>query len=514
MLIIAAFVGKSFAQDNDKSDRPKITISKETTWFTEPLNEHGEVDYVEASNQHFSKGVTPRNNLANAVIKVAGISQSEPGTRLKEELNRWLGINDLPDHNECLVDFDQYAEGKLDNDDLVEAESHTFDNPWSREKNPVAAAWIDKYTPVVDWYIKQIDAKRAYFLPIVASDDHPGSLVFVDYYGANPRRIARYLRVRALMRLHQNDIDACMADLIAIRKTAALVCKGKNLIELLTGLAIQGIAAPVEMQMCFQDGVKGTHLQRYDEAIRQIQFSCDMQAIIDHHDRFLFLNSAVEVKNGDVACFEYWLASVNHEPIPPFFVKSVRRLVDWDLLLQNANSRLNNVVALLSYGTHMEKLDRLTKLEHDFLSEARAREFPERLWMLLLSTGDKKANELLNALEQQISTKTVYKQSYTAYSEKLVWEDLFKLNLALHRYRLKHGDYPETLTELQPEYAAEIPSDLFSQESLHYKKTNGHFQLYSVGRNRVDDGGDISTIHKDLGLTSDPKLWNARFDDE
>ena len=41
---------------------PKITISKEATWGTEPLDERGFVVDFEAINRRFSAGVTPENN--------------------------------------------------------------------------------------------------------------------------------------------------------------------------------------------------------------------------------------------------------------------------------------------------------------------------------------------------------------------------------------------------------------------------------------------------------------------
>ena len=46
------------------SSSARITVSKETTYFTEPLQPDGYVDYVAALNQRCSDGVTPENNAA------------------------------------------------------------------------------------------------------------------------------------------------------------------------------------------------------------------------------------------------------------------------------------------------------------------------------------------------------------------------------------------------------------------------------------------------------------------
>ena len=60
----------------------------------------------------------------------------------------------------------------------------------------------------------------------------------------------------------------------------------------------------------------------------------------------------------------------------------------------------------------------------------------------------------------------------------------------LERYRLTHGQFPETLDALIPQFADKIPHDLITGEPLKYHRTeDGYFVLYSVGWNGKDDGG-------------------------
>jgi hypothetical protein len=60
----------------------------------------------------------------------------------------------------------------------------------------------------------------------------------------------------------------------------------------------------------------------------------------------------------------------------------------------------------------------------------------------------------------------------------------------LERYRLAHGQYPETLDALVPQFAAKLPHDIVGGEPLKYRRTaEGRFVLYSVGWNGKDDGG-------------------------
>ena len=71
--------------------------------------------------------------------------------------------------------------------------------------------------------------------------------------------------------------------------------------------------------------------------------------------------------------------------------------------------------------------------------------------------------------------------------------DLAQLGCALERYRLAHGQFPETLDSLVPQFIAQVPHDIIGGQPLHYRrKEDGKFLLYSVGWNETDDGGQIS----------------------
>ncbi len=53
---------------------------------------------------------------------------------------------------------------------------------------------------------------------------------------------------------------------------------------------------------------------------------------------------------------------------------------------------------------------------------------------------------------------------------------------ALERFRLAHGNFPEKLNELMPQYIAQLPHDLLTGGPLHYQRTNdGNFILSSTG---------------------------------
>jgi hypothetical protein len=64
--------------------------------------------------------------------------------------------------------------------------------------------------------------------------------------------------------------------------------------------------------------------------------------------------------------------------------------------------------------------------------------------------------------------------------------------IALERYRGRHGGYPDTLQALIPELLQSPPIDFMDGQPLRYRLTDdGHFVLYSVGLNCIDDGGKL-----------------------
>lgn len=77
-----------------------------------------------------------------------------------------------------------------------------------------------------------------------------------------------------------------------------------------------------------------------------------------------------------------------------------------------------------------------------------------------------------------------------ARAESLV--DLARVAIALERYHLAHGNFPQTLDALAPQFLAKVPHDLITGEPLKYSiAPDGNYSLYSVGWNERDDGGKI-----------------------
>ncbi|MGD0206197.1 MAG: hypothetical protein ABSC89_01095 [Verrucomicrobiota bacterium] len=94
-----------------------------------------------------------------------------------------------------------------------------------------------------------------------------------------------------------------------------------------------------------------------------------------------------------------------------------------------------------------------------------------------------------------------------AYAQSSV--NLARTAIALERYRLAHGEYPESLDALAPQFITKLPHDIINGQPLHYRRTSdGQFVLYSVGWNEIDDGGVVGlTKNGNVDINTGDWVW-------
>ncbi len=69
-----------------------------------------------------------------------------------------------------------------------------------------------------------------------------------------------------------------------------------------------------------------------------------------------------------------------------------------------------------------------------------------------------------------------------------------RIACALERFRIQHGSYPESLSELVPALLPAIPADIINGAPMRYRRTTpATFLLYSIGANARDDEGSTLT---------------------
>jgi hypothetical protein len=83
--------------------------------------------------------------------------------------------------------------------------------------------------------------------------------------------------------------------------------------------------------------------------------------------------------------------------------------------------------------------------------------------------------------------------------------------LALEQYRRKHGSWPAELAALVPDFLPEIPADPFDGKPLRFGRFDQGVVVYSVGRNGIDDGGQVEFKVTDDGSVERFKDYGIRL---
>jgi hypothetical protein len=78
--------------------------------------------------------------------------------------------------------------------------------------------------------------------------------------------------------------------------------------------------------------------------------------------------------------------------------------------------------------------------------------------------------------------------------------------LAVERYRREHGRWPSSLAELVPDKLPHIYIDPYDGQPLRYRRNKEGVVIYSVGQDKIDDGGKLDRIKPgaDIGI----QLWD------
>ena len=517
LLSSLTFSTRYLAQDKNTqdTDRPKITISEETTYFTEPLNEHGEVDYWKALNTHYSKGVTPENNLVTAIVRLCGVDIENEIVRSR--YFERLGIEDFPNKQGYLIEFEEFANEEIDEDEAYEISQQILKSPWSRLEFPLAADWIDKYSPAVDQYIVQLEKKTHYYDPLASVDELNEPAFAASYALMHARLIARFITARSLLKLESDDINGCIVDLDALRKTSHLLSNSPSLIELLTGYALAGICHDAEVQLCNHELVTIMHLKTYRHNVAKYQLKNRVAAAIRVDQRVLLLEVAMAVQRGDKGLITLLNlksqlgASDFYKKANALVMRSVCRMVDWDNILRLVNAHIEKTASIFEDDSDLDCLIAAERFDSELELRFASHDSIDFLRRLLMSNGKTKDQLMFDMINSSFQIHDPGYQIFEAYCRTKAKQRLMDTNIALHLFKRENGKFPDKLDELVPLYCKSLPIDPYANEPMIYKTRKQHFVLYSVGHDREDNGGVIATYERsDIAITSDMKLWEHR----
>lgn len=505
-LSIAAMIGVVLSgwclAQNDKAESakpkaavppPKITISKETTWATEPLKADGTVNYLEAVNRLVSKGVTPENNACVLLYQATGPSPLEGGRRQPDLFFRRMGVEPLPDEGKYFQSLGKWARehpGDLKDINAVnDMELKSGERPWTKAEFPLVAEWL-KQNEIPLRTIELATERPKYFSPLVGTDAEPdGALIAVLLPGVQKsRELTRALASRAMWELAEGSQVDAWRDLMTMHRLGRLVGQGPTLIEYLVGVAIESIAIRGELLFLSETKPSAKMLAMYRKKLDRLPPLASVADKLDFCERVMFLDCAHRLARGQMKWQEIANRAEggNSSLIEKLAEGAIMQSVDWDVALKSANKWYDRLAATLRKPDYRERTAEVKQFNEDVKKLVEKSRGPQALLSLL---GGKPA--ISQAMSDALIALLLPAVQQVGLAEGRVIQRMRNLELAfaLEAFRADRGSYPDSLEPIAPKYIAEIPNDLFTGQPLKYAKTAEGYRFYSVGDNEQDEEG-------------------------
>ncbi len=156
----------------------KITIGRDTTYVTEPLDDAGYVNYVAALNERLSKGITAKSN-ANVLLWQA-FGPHPGGAILFPEFFQALGIDSPPEKGDYFVPIATFWQETLkadteggagtDFEKLGETFVIVSRQPWTPKEYPNIVKWLTANEKPLT-LIAEATKREQYYNPLIPQAD-------------------------------------------------------------------------------------------------------------------------------------------------------------------------------------------------------------------------------------------------------------------------------------------------------------------------------------------------------
>jgi hypothetical protein len=480
-----------------------VTISRETTYITEPLRADGYPDYVAALNQRMSTGVTPENNAAALFWKAMGPAKIDSKDR--EKYFKMLGIPPLPEQGDYFVTLDEYSHRQKHAGKPADAgaehpkseeEEHeriwgqlqlAMKRRWSKKEFPILADWLEANEKPLALLLETSKRPRRYD-PLICGE--PDVAIGVPLPAADQYRdVVRALAARAMLRMDEGNVDEGWNDLLACHRLARLVGQGPTLVEALVAVATNAVADNADQGMLQSHNLKAEQLTKMRNDLDQLPPMPKMVDKIDPSERFTFLDAVAFTAREGLSSFPAVTGdgNVKQKGVVPSLVDSVGSVVDWDVVLRMGNSWYDRLADAYRKPPRAERKAALEKLDEEIRKVAAAARDWKSLAASVLGLGRQAVSERVGQVFVALFLPAL-STCANAEDRGMMQFELTKLAFALAAYRADNGSYPEKLADLMPKYVAEVPKDIFADAELHYAREADGYLLYSVGVNGKDDG--------------------------
>lgn len=469
-----------------------VAPGPETTYATGPLKANGDVDFAAYLNEQFV--VPPEQNAMMDLIRIVG--PNIESTNLPPEFFERLAMDAPPNTGNYFQDLESWIESESNeefectvNDVLLDRwqiQRIASSTPYSKGQLPIVDQWFD----VNESHLKAIRKavrKPAYYMPYVGDS----LLDSFASFSVEMRNLARSLNTSAMGRLGNGDIDGAIDDQIAILRLGRHVGRRGSMVELLVGLAIDGIGQKSLQQTIYCGKCTDEQLKRLARELDAIPSPPRLGRPHLIFERLVGLEFTINAgRNGPFPWDGNWSSFMmgKEQQSQGLFDSIVRSSIDWSVVCEQLNEYYDEIESILGTNDFAKQAQKIRDLEFAFEENIEEQDGTVKLAVFLLGgrTGRGKlaAGYLGNLLLPAVS------QIIEAGGRNAAYEANTRIAIALERYRLKNIATPQSLQQLVPEFLSKVPLDPFSGTLPIYDPQQGDpYLLYSVGHNGVDDGG-------------------------
>lgn len=459
-----------------------VTISRETTFLTEPRSNDGWIDFAAGYERQFLPSVPLEQNGYRTLAAALGKSVCGGDVIYWEPLCEKL---ELPPDLVPTVPLGQHAP-------FVDQQlfQQVLSRPWTMGEFPEIALWLDEQSALFDLLADSL-RKEHFVLPVIharkvdARKKPEIDMNLFAYYGYAPlRNLGVRLAYRIGLRLGSGDEAGALDDLETLYRLAS-ACRVRldGFIQLLPASTLESTANELSLQWLWTMNPNARQIDEWEARRKTVVHSAPIGDLV----RLRRFCSLELIRQCSVPEFvfdkndpEYWWKEFNFRFL---------RYCPWDRHLRDLNRHYDACTVAMNRPYRV--MSPVTGMFSDMKEDPDSKSpllIAAKYYFLKGSFGF-----YIAVMTEIMSGAMIADLNFDAYFMIAADDCCTETAYALERYHCRHGNYPSSLKILKEAgIIADIPIDPCAREArpLQYcREKNGRYALYSVGRNGIDDGG-------------------------
>ena len=467
---------------------PELEVGPATTVVAGPIQEDGLVNYAEVLNLELSRNVTPENNAAVLFARAFGPTLvAEP---IRDEYFEQLGMTTPPSDGAYLMPLEDFV--FLSRIPLGEMPPTLFSDtlhwylPFTPEQKPAVSAWLAESGDALALIHEACEREYCYS-PIVM---RPGmSLSEAGYdHTLHGGLTAIALYYRCLMNIGTGNMEQACDDALTCHRLARLLTHHPFPICFMISSGVSRMASVATEKIVLSGKLSPEAAQRLRRELDALPEFREFDRTVEFGVRFVSLDAAQRLFHGTQPAVG--------APVPQIVLGSL----DGNVLLRSINHSFDEIESAMGVEDREERWNRLQKLSANYsnLQQVDLHDPVLMTRMLVLERRSTLSRRVANVKMRDWTPPFLMIQELEEVVA--VSAELNRLGSVLAEYQAAHGEYPESLQELVPEYLSRVPIDNFDGKPLKYYRIEDGFALYSVGPDGSDDLGLRRGSSKDLAF--------------